>query len=123
MKLIPGVGKIEGSPNSMAGAEAVARVDAMFLKRMRQIHIGPSLAYPAVGAVPHITIAYYNRLHRDQRFLFDVRNCPLPTWNQQPRLENPPYTCSRGKNKRMLVGSLNSKPRAVPSRIGKHIFC
>jgi len=29
----------------------------MFLERMREIHIGPSLAYPAVGAVLHITIA------------------------------------------------------------------
>jgi len=42
----------------MARAEAVARVDTMFLERMRQIHIGSSLVYPAVGAVPHITIDY-----------------------------------------------------------------
>jgi len=52
------VGKIEGSPNTKARAEAVVRVDAMPLKRMRQSCIGPSLVYPAVGAVSHITIDY-----------------------------------------------------------------
>ena len=36
------VGKIEGLRNAAARAEAVARVDAMFLERMRQIHIGAS---------------------------------------------------------------------------------
>ena len=50
------MGKIEGVQNPEARAEA--RVDAMFLERMRQIHIGPSLVYPTVGAVPHITIDY-----------------------------------------------------------------
>jgi len=53
------VGKFEGSPNAEARAIAVARVDAMFLERMRKIHIGPSLVYPAVGAVPDITIDYF----------------------------------------------------------------
>ena len=52
------VGKIESSPNTEARAEAIVRVDAMFLERMRQIHIGSSLVYPAVGQVPHITIDY-----------------------------------------------------------------
>jgi hypothetical protein len=46
------------NPNAEASAESVARVDVMFLDRMRQIHIGPSLIYPAVGAVPNITIDY-----------------------------------------------------------------
>jgi hypothetical protein len=52
------VGKIEGLPNTEARAEAVARVDSMFLEGMRQINIGPSLIYLAIGAVPHITIDY-----------------------------------------------------------------
>jgi len=30
----------------------------MFPERMRQILIGPSLVYPVVGAIPHITIDY-----------------------------------------------------------------
>ena len=52
------MGKIESLPNAEARAEAVARVDAIFLEHMRQIHIGPSLVYPAVDQVPHITIDY-----------------------------------------------------------------
>jgi len=52
------MGKIEGLQNAGAIAEAVAAVDAMFLERMRQIHIGPSLVYPTVDAVPDITIDY-----------------------------------------------------------------
>ena len=52
------MGKIESLPNAEARAEAIARVDAMFLERMRQIHIGSSLVYPAIGQVPHITIDY-----------------------------------------------------------------
>jgi len=52
------VEKIEGAPNVKARAEAVAQVDAIFLECMCQIYIGPSLVYPAVGAVPHITIDY-----------------------------------------------------------------
>ena len=51
-------GKIEGLPNAEARTEAVARVDAIFLERMRQIHIGPSLVYPGVGQVSYITIDY-----------------------------------------------------------------
>jgi len=39
MELMAGVGKIEGSPNSEARAEAVERVD---LERMCQVHIGTS---------------------------------------------------------------------------------
>ena len=50
--------KIEGLQNPEERAEAVARVDAMFLERMRQIHIGPSLVYPTVYTVPYITIDY-----------------------------------------------------------------
>jgi len=42
------VGKIEGSPNAEARAEAVARVNAMLLERMRQIHIGSSPVYPYI---------------------------------------------------------------------------
>jgi len=38
------------NPNAEARAEAVARVDAMSLERMRQIHIAPSLVCPAVDA-------------------------------------------------------------------------
>jgi hypothetical protein len=34
------------------------RVDAMFLERLRQIHIGPYLVYPALGVVPNNTIEY-----------------------------------------------------------------
>jgi hypothetical protein len=34
------------------------RVGAMLLERMRQIHIGLSLVYPAVVAAPNITIDY-----------------------------------------------------------------
>ena len=49
---------IDSLPNAEERAEAVARVDTMFLERMRQIHIGPSLVYPVVGQVPHITIDY-----------------------------------------------------------------
>jgi hypothetical protein len=52
------VGKIEALHNAEARADAVARVDAMFLDRMRQIHIGPSLLYPAAHGAPHITIDY-----------------------------------------------------------------
>jgi len=52
------VGKIDGSPNAEARVEAVAKVDAMFLERMRQTHIGPSLVYLAEGAVLHLTIDY-----------------------------------------------------------------
>jgi len=52
------VGKIEGSSNTGARVELVARVDAMFLERMRQTHISPYLVYPAVGAVLHLTIDY-----------------------------------------------------------------
>ena len=52
------VGKIEGSPNAEARAEAVAALDGMFLERMRQIHIGSSLVYPAVGVVSNIRIDY-----------------------------------------------------------------
>jgi len=52
------VGKIEDSPNAEARAEAVAIVDGMFLERMRQIHIGSSLVYPASGVVSNITIDY-----------------------------------------------------------------
>jgi len=52
------VGKFEGSPNAEARAIVVARVDAMFLERMRKIHIGPSLVCRAVGEVPDITIDY-----------------------------------------------------------------
>jgi len=52
------VGKIKGSPNAKARAKAAASVDAIFLERMYQIYIGPSLVYPAVGVVPHITIDY-----------------------------------------------------------------
>ena len=37
---------------------AEARVDAMFLERMRQTHIGSSLVCPAVGAAPNTTIDY-----------------------------------------------------------------
>jgi len=61
------VGKIEGSPNAEARAEAVARVDAMFLERIRQIRIGPSSIFYS-----RCCSSYYNRLHRDQRFLFDL---------------------------------------------------
>ena len=50
--------RIGGSPNAEARAEAVARVDTMFLERMRKIHIGTSLLCPAVGVVSHITIDY-----------------------------------------------------------------
>lgn len=39
------VEKLEDLQNAEARDEAVARVDAMFLERMRQIHIGPSLVY------------------------------------------------------------------------------
>ena len=53
-----GSGKIEGLPNAEARAEAVARVDAIFLECMRQIHIGPFLVYPGVGQVSYITIDY-----------------------------------------------------------------
>ena len=53
-----GSGDIEGLPNAEARAEAVARVDTIFLERMRQIHIGPSLVYPGVGQVSYITIDY-----------------------------------------------------------------
>ena len=53
-----GSGKIEGLPNAEARAEAVARVDAIFPERMRQIHIGSSLVYPGVGQVSYITIDY-----------------------------------------------------------------
>jgi len=52
------VGKFEGSPNAEARAKAVARVDAMFLERMRKIHIGPPLVYPAVDTAPDIAIDY-----------------------------------------------------------------
>ena len=51
-------GKIEGLPNAEARIGAVARVDAIFLECMRQIHIGPSLVYPGVGQVSYITIDY-----------------------------------------------------------------
>ena len=51
-------GKVRSSPYAEARAKAVARVDAMFLERMRRIHIGLSLVYPAVGAAPDITIDY-----------------------------------------------------------------
>jgi len=53
-----GSGKDRGFTNANARAEAVERVDAIFLERMYQIYIGPSLVYPAVCAVPHITIDY-----------------------------------------------------------------
>jgi hypothetical protein len=36
------------NPNAEARDEAVARADVMFLERMRQIHIGPSLVHPAI---------------------------------------------------------------------------
>jgi len=86
MKLMPGVG-IEGSPNYVAGAEAVARVDAMFLERMRQIHIGPSLVYPAVGAVPHITIALqYYTATRGPYLTLVTAHCPPGTSNRGVRL-------------------------------------
>jgi len=52
------VEKIEGLQNAEARAEAVTRVDAMFLERMRRIHIGSSLVYPTIDAVPHIAIDY-----------------------------------------------------------------
>jgi hypothetical protein len=48
------------------------RVDPMLLELMRQIHIGLSLVYPAVVAVPNITIDY-------TATLFDLCDCPLPT--------------------------------------------
>jgi hypothetical protein len=43
---------------SRSCCEAVARMDATFLERMRQIHIGPPRVYPAVGAMPNISIDY-----------------------------------------------------------------
>jgi len=52
------VGKIQGSSNTGARVEPVARVDAVFLERMRQTHISPYLVYTAVGAVLHLTIDY-----------------------------------------------------------------
>ena len=52
------MGKFDCSPNAEARAIAVARVEAMFLEHMRKIHIGLSLVYRAVGAVPDITIDY-----------------------------------------------------------------
>ena len=50
--------KNEDSPTARARAEAVAEVDAMFLEHTRQVYISRSLVYPAVGAVPNITIDY-----------------------------------------------------------------
>jgi hypothetical protein len=54
------------NPNAEARAESVARADAMFLERMRQIHIGPSLVYPAV---PNITIDYTVTNDSDSTFV------------------------------------------------------
>src|SRR5260221_10974128 len=54
------MGRIEGLLNMEARAEVVARVDAMFLERMRQIHIGASLEYPAVNG-----LSQYCRPHGD----------------------------------------------------------
>lgn len=52
------MGKIEGLQNAEAKTEAIATMDAMFLERMRQTHIGPSLVSLTIDAVPHITIDY-----------------------------------------------------------------
>jgi hypothetical protein len=49
-------------------------VDAMFLERMRHNHIGSSLVYPAVGAVPHITIDY--TVTRDSYLTFVTAHFP-----------------------------------------------
>jgi hypothetical protein len=55
------VGRIESSLRTQMPRQEpklLQRVDAMFLERMRQIYIGPSLVYPALGAVPNTTIDY-----------------------------------------------------------------
>ena len=111
-------GKDQSLPNAEARTEAVARVDTMFVERMRQIHIGPSLVYPAVGQASHTTIDYTATSDSYSTFLTSMSG----SWSKRPRFENPPYTSSRGKNKRSLASSSNSKPRVIPSRIGKHIF-
>jgi hypothetical protein len=52
------VGKIEALQNAEAKANAVARVDEIFLERTRQIHIGSYLVYSTVDSIPQVTIDY-----------------------------------------------------------------
>jgi len=87
----------------------------MFLERVRQIHIGPSLVYPAVGAVPHITIDY--TATSDSYLTFATAHLIPATEARESALHMPSW------KEQTLVSSLNSKLRAVPSRIGMHIFC
>jgi len=87
----------------------------MFLERVRQIHIGPSLVYPAVGAVPHIAIDY--TATSDSYLTFATAHLIPATEARESALHMPSW------KEQTLVSSLNSKPRAVPPRIGTHIFC
>jgi hypothetical protein len=93
------VGKIEGLPNTEARAEAVARVDSMFLEGMRQINIGPSLIYLAIGAAPHITIDY--TATSDSYSAFVTAHFPPQQYErklvQAPKVQESALTCSRGK--------------------------
>ena len=63
--------------------------------------------------------SYCNRLHRDQRFLFDLRDCPPDPSNRGSRIR----LTHALVEEQTLVSSLNSKLSAVPLRIGTHIFC
>jgi len=118
-----GSGKTKGLPNAEARAKAVVRVDVVFLERMRQVHIGPTLVYPAVGAV---LIVYTTT--RDSSSPFATAHFPPQQYrveigpsNQGPRIHLTHAVVEKSKG--TLASSLNSKLRVVPSRIRKHIVC
>ena len=75
----------------------------MFLERMHQIHIGPSLVYPGVGQVSHLSIDYTTTTDSYSTFVtIELRKFrsqqPTPlnsmsgSWSKRPRFGNPPYT-------------------------------
>ena len=73
----------------------------------------------------------YNRLHRDQQFLFDLRDAHFPLQqykrklvqaNKQTKFENMPCTCSRGKSKGTLASRFNQNSEWFCRRLEAYIL-